>query len=245
MPKSLDPIEILIRRLQRSAGLEQSELAELRTLQVDVADVARNEAISREGDRVEHCMLLVEGFLIRLQHTRGGKRQILSFYVPGDIPDLQTLHLPTMDHSLAAITPARLGRIPHKSIQELCNRNRRVADALWRETLIDAAVARTWVRCVGGLTARARVAHMLCELHARLDAVGLAKDPIRMPITQADFADAMSLSVVQINMTLRDLREEGLITVHKREMIVHDLVRLQYVAEFDPLYLHLDPAQRR
>lgn len=86
---------------------------------------------------------------------------------------------------------------------------------------------------------------MLCELYVRLDAVSLADDPIRMPMTQSEFADATGLSAVQVNRTLRDLREEGLITVRKREMIVHDLQRLRKVAEFDPLYLHLDPAQRR
>lgn len=245
MPNSPNPIEILIRRLQRSAGLETSELAELRNLPIDVHDVAKNETLAHEGVRVEQCILLLEGFLIRFQHTRDGKRQILSFYVPGDIPDLQTLHLPTMDHSLATITRARIGRIPHKAMRDLCHRNRHVADALWRETLIDASVARTWVRCVGRLTAHARVAHMLCELHARLDAVGLGEDPVPMPITQTDFGDAMGLSVVQINRTLRDLREEGLITLHRREMIVHDLPRLHHAAEFDPLYLHLDTRQRR
>ncbi|HEV7436259.1 MAG TPA: Crp/Fnr family transcriptional regulator [Pseudorhizobium sp.] len=127
----------------------------------------------------------------------------------------------------------------------MCERNSRIAGALWRETLIDAAVARTWLRCVGRQSARARVAHILCELYTRLDAVGLAEDPIRMPITQAEFGDAMGLTVVQINRTLRDLRDEGMITVRKREMIAHNLPRLKQVAEFDPLYLHLDPVLRR
>jgi CRP-like cAMP-binding protein len=190
-------------------------------------------------------MLVVGGFVARHQNTRDGMRQILSFYVPGDIPDLQTLHLATMDHNVGSIGPAKVGLIPHDALRELCDRNPRIAAALWRETLIDAAVARTWIRCVGRLDARARVAHILCEIHARLDVMGLAEDPVRMPVTQAEFADAMGLSAVQINRTLRDLREEGLITVRKREMIVHDLQRLRKVAEFDPLYLHLDPAQRR
>jgi CRP-like cAMP-binding protein len=245
MPEGGGYTEFFIRRLLRSTELSEPELQDLRTLPIHVRDVSKNETISHEGDRVEHCVLVLEGFLARFQDTRDGKRQNLSFYVPGDIPDLQTLHLPTMDHSLASITPARIGMIPHEALRTLCDNNRRVAGALWRETLIDAAIARTWLRCIGRLSARARVAHILCELYTRLDAVGLAEEPIRMPITQAEFADAMGLSTVQINRTLRDLREEGLITVQKREMIVHNLPLLKQVAEFDPLYLHLDPAQRR
>lgn len=245
MPENSGQIDILIRRLQRSAGLSESELTDLRSLPITIRDVARNETISREGDCVDQCILVVDGFVARYQDTRDGMRQILSFYVPGDIPDMQTLHLATMDHSVASITAGRVAMIPHQAIHEICDRNPRISGALWRETLIDAAIARTWLRCVGRLNAHARIAHMLCELYVRLGAVGLAEDPIRMPMTQAEFADATGLSVVQVNRTLRELREEGLITVQKREMIVHDLARLQAVAEFDPLYLHLDPAQRR
>ncbi|WP_024350991.1 Crp/Fnr family transcriptional regulator [Aurantimonas coralicida] len=238
-------IRILIRRLQRSTGLNEEELADLRSLPIQVREVGRNETISHEGDRVDHCMLVVNGFVARYQDTREGMRQILSFYVPGDIPDLQTLHLATMDHSVASITAGKVAMIPHGALHDICDRNSRIASALWRETLIDAAIARTWLRCLGRQQAHSRIAHILCELYTRLNAVGLAEHPIRMPFTQAEFADATGLSVVQVNRTLRELREEELITVRKREMVVHDLARLQHVAEFDPLYLHLDPAQRR
>lgn len=237
--------EILVRRLQRSTGLNEDELADLRALPITIRDVVRNETISHEGDRVEHCMLVVQGFVARYQDTREGMRQILSFYIPGDIPDLQTLHLATMDHSVASIAPGKVAMIPHGALHDICDRNSRIAGALWRETLIDAAIARTWLRCLGRQQAHSRIAHILCELYTRLDAVGFAEDPIRMPMTQAEFADATGLSVVQVNRSLKALREDGLITVHKREMIVHDLARLRHVAEFDPLYLHLDPAQRR
>lgn len=245
MPENPGQIDILIRRLQRSTGLSEEELEDLRSLPITIRDVERHETISHGGDCVQHCMLVVEGFITRYQDTRDGMRQILSFYVPGDIPDLQTLHLSTMDHNVASITPGKVAMIPHQALHDICDRNSRIAGALWRETLIDAAIARTWIRCIGRLQARARIAHMLCELYVRLDAVSLADDPIRMPMTQSEFADATGLSAVQVNRTLRDLREEGLITVRKREMIVHDLQRLRKVAEFDPLYLHLDPAQRR
>ncbi len=245
MPTASAPIDILIRRLQRSTGLSEAEFEDLRSLPVRVRDVARNETINLEGEHVEHCMLLVEGFVARHQETRAGMRQILSFYVPGDIPDLQTLHLSTMDHTIASITSSKIAMIPHDALHDICDRNRWIAGALWRETLIDAAIARTWLRCIGRQQAHSRIAHLLCELHERLDAVGLAEHPTRMPITQAEFADATGLSAVQVNRTLRDLRQEGLITVQKREMIVHDLARLHRVAEFDPLYLHLDPWQRR
>ncbi len=242
MSQTSSQTDMLIRRLSKSTRLSEHELQDLRTLPVTIRETGKNETISREGDRVDHCILIVEGLLARFLDTRDGKRQILSIFVPGDIPDLQSLHLPTMDHNLCSIVPARVGAIPHRALAALCDRNPRLAAALWRETLIEGSVTRRWVHCLGRLTARQRVAHMLCELYVRLDAVGLAGEPIRL-MTQQDMADAMGLSFVQINRTLRDLRSEGLITIERRYMTI-DLPRLQEVANFDPLYLHLDPETR-
>ena len=238
------PFAVLVRRLQQACALDDAEAEHLTSLPITVKKVERNETISREGDHPKACVLVVDGFLNRFMDTFDGRRQILSFYVPGDVPDLQTLHLNTMDHSLAALTPAKLAFIPHEPLAALCEQRPKLGAALWRETLIDASVARTWIKCIGRLPADARVAHVLCELFVRLQAVGLVDDhPVRMPLTQQAFADALGLSIVQVNRSLRDLRLAGLVTVQRREMIVHDWCRLQEVAQFDPKYLHLQKSR--
>ena len=103
-------------------------------------------------------------------------RQIISFYVPGDIPDANTLHLPRMDHNLIGIGPAVVGFIPHDAVHAALAQSSALLHALWRETLIDAAVLRQWVVNLGQRESTARVAHVLCELAVRLDAVGLLRD---------------------------------------------------------------------
>ncbi|MFC1460451.1 hypothetical protein ACETIH_27815 [Microvirga arabica] len=40
------------------------------------------------------------------QLTAAGKRQIVSFNISGDIPDLQSLHLKTLDNSVSTISTA-------------------------------------------------------------------------------------------------------------------------------------------
>src|SRR4029077_12731736 len=62
-----------------------------------------------------------------------------------------------------------------------------------------------------------------------------------LPITQSDLADAMGLSLVHVNKSLRRLREDGLITFRANEVRVHDWERLRSVSEFDPAYLQLRP----
>jgi len=175
-----------------------------------------------------------------VQVTAEGKRQITAFHIPGDIPDLQSLHLEVLDTSLGTLSRCKVGFIQHEALQELCDRHPRIANAMWRETLIDAAIFRDWTANIGRREAYGRIAHILCELIVRLEAVGLTQDhTAQIPITQNEFADATGLSSVHVNRVLQALRADGLIVLRGNTLQVPDWEKLKKAGDFDPTYLHL------
>ena len=98
----------------------------------------------------------------------------------------------------------------------------------------------------GRREAYARMAHLFCELVTRLGAVGLAPDlTCDLPMTQPELADALGITSVHVNRTVRDLRAAGLIALRGRRLTVNDWAGLQEAAEFDPTYLHLRDAETR
>lgn len=116
----------------------------------------------------------------------------------------------------------------------------KLTHAFWRETLIDAAIYRRWVANLGGHAAIAKVAHLICELLARLEVVSLAQDNrFQLPFTQKHVADACGLSIVHVNRTLQELRGRGLIAWEGGEVAVLNRDKLENIAEFVPDYLHL------
>jgi CRP-like cAMP-binding protein len=120
----------------------------------------------------------------------------------------------------------------------------RLAGALWRDTLIDAAIFRQWMLGLGRKQALGRLAHLLCELFAKMKAVGLATNrSVPMPITQEEFADALGLSGVHVNRSLQELRARELISLDRRTLTILDWDGVKGVAEFDPTYLHQKPRQ--
>jgi CRP-like cAMP-binding protein len=175
--------------------------------------------------------------------TVEGKRQIVAFNVPGDVPDLQSLHLKVLDNNVGTISPCRVGFIHHEVLRDICERYPRITAAFWRETLIDAAIFREWMTSLGRREAYARIAHLLCELLVRLRAVGLAENhTCELPITQAEFADALGLTTVHVNRVLQELRADGLIRMKGQQLTIPDWEKLKEVGEFDPTYLHLEQA---
>src|SRR5215213_7354518 len=160
----------LIHKLESILVLSEDEKDVLRKLSGTIKTVGSRQDLVREGDRPHECCLLLEGFAYRYKLTETGKRQIFSFHIPGDIPDLQSLHMDVMDHSLSSLTACKAMFIPHETVRDLVRRCPRIGDAFWRDTLIDAAVFREWILNLGRREAHWRMAHLLCELYVRLRA---------------------------------------------------------------------------
>lgn len=237
----------LLRKLESIIALSADEREALRLINATVKNVGPDQDVVREGDRPSECCLILDGWACRYKVTEEGKRQIFSFHIPGDIPDLQSLHLDVMDHSLRTLTPSRLAFIPHETIRRLIRRCPRIGDAFVRDILIDAAVFREWMVGLGRREAYERIAHLLCELYVRLRAIGLTNEHgFDMPITQAELGDALGLSTVHVNRSLMALRADGLIGLGRGSVTIEDWERLKSAGEFDPTYLHQrEPTETR
>jgi CRP-like cAMP-binding protein len=230
----------LIAKLESIGTLGEDEREALAALPLRIKSVAENTDIVRDGDKPTESCLLVEGFLCRYKMLPDGGRQILAIHTAGDIPDLQSLHLTTMDHSLGTLTPCRVAFITHKDLHEITHAYPGITALFWRDTLIDAAIFREWLTGVGRRTAHQRIAHLICEIHVRLKAVGLAdEDGFELPITQAEIADSLGLSTVHVNRVLQDLRRDGLILSRGKYLSVSDWRALEEAGGFDPRYLHV------
>jgi CRP-like cAMP-binding protein len=235
---------ILIRRLESIFTLTDDERQALLDLPMQVAVIKGDQDLVREGDRPSRSFTILSGFTSTYKVTGEGKRQIVAFGIPGDIPDLQSLRLKTLDISIATISPCRVGFITHEDLWRLCLRHPRIAAAFWRETLIEGAIFREWVVNVGRREAYARMAHVFCELLVRLRAVGLVEGYVcDLPITQGEFADALGVTNVHVNRVLQEMRADGLIELKGDRLNIPDWEMLKQAGDFDPTYLHLEQDQ--
>src|SRR4051794_11807755 len=139
----------LVRKLESILVLSEDEKNVLRNVSGTIKTVGPRQDLVREGDRPHECCLILEGFAYRYKLTHDGKRQIFSFHIPGDIPDLQSLHLNVMDHSLSTLSACKALFISHETVCDLMHRCPRIGEAFWRDTLIDGAVFREWILNLG------------------------------------------------------------------------------------------------
>jgi len=231
---------LLIKKLQSIGTLSKEDEQELRNLSGASRELAPGEAVVHEGDQPNSTTLVQSGVLCRYKHVAEGKRQIMSFHIAGDIPDLQSLFMQSMDHSLGAVVRSHVVLIRHEVVRNLLKRCPGIGFLFWRDTLIDASVFREWMTSIGRRDAQSRIAHLFCEMVTRMRAVGLADTHhCDLPITQLDVADALGLTDIHVCRVLKNLREQNIVEFRHGVITVLDWEGLQEAGEFDPAYLHL------
>ena len=235
----------LLLRLRARDIVDEEEEAVLRDAIGSVKALPAGRVIVRAGTTLSESTLLFDGFVCRYKDLTDGQRQIMEIHVPGDFLDLHGFLLKRIDHNVAAMTPVRYAQVPHDALKRISENYPHLTRLLWFSTLLDAAIHREKILSIGRRSAVARIGHILCELYVRLKLVGLAgENRYSLPLKQADLADATGLTSVHVNRMLRKLRNDEIVTFRAGEVIIHDWDRLQRVAEFNTIYLHLERRPR-
>lgn len=241
----------LVARLSRYLPLSEEEANAL----VDLTRTRRRfdarSDIVTEGDATRPPFVVLDGLACLYRVMSDGRRQILSFIVPGDICDLHSVLLKRSEDSIGTLAPTSIGVIKRERLLQVGAQYPHIKAALRWSSLQDEAILREHIVALGRRNARGRVAYVLCELIWRQSANGLVErdgepgDSIHLPITQSDVADMLGLTPVHVNRVLQQFRKERLIVLDRHRLTLLDIERLQDIAELTPRYLHLDgaPAQ--
>jgi CRP-like cAMP-binding protein len=242
MAHSNNPLELMARKLSVHAHLSGNDRAALLGLPFTYRELDAGSYLVREGETPDQCAVLISGYGFRQKLTGNGTRQIVSIHLPGDPLDLQHLFLDVADHNVQILTRAEVAIIPRDALRSISKTSPAIGHAILVNILVDASIFREWVLNIGRRSARSRLAHLLCEFAARLDAIHLSGTAgYQLPMTQEQLGDALGLTPVHINRTLKALDSEGLITRHRRHVTFPDPSALRGLADFNPRYLHLAP----
>lgn len=190
--------------------------------------------VLQEGAPSDQLFTLLEGWAFRYKTLDDGRRQITSFALPGDFLGIQGSMLGDMDHSVETLTPAVLCAFPRKRIWELYKSCPSLAfDVTWLAARQES-ILNEHLLSLGRRNAVECAAYYILHLYLRADDVGLVTGgKVRFPFTQEHLADALGLSLVHTNKTLKRLSADGLITWEHGWCLIPDIQPLAELAKCD------------
>lgn len=191
-----------------------------------------------QGQTNAAAYILADGWVCSYKLLSDGTRQIVDFQIPGDFLGLRSVLFRTADHNIEPVTAINASEVLRSDLLNVISNTPRLATAvLWAASRDEAMVVEHLIG-IGRRDALERTAHFLLELSARLILVGRGtRTGFACPLTQYHLADALGLSAIHVNRVLRELREAGLLTFQKGQVLIHDFDRLVDLAEFDRAYL--------
>ena len=150
---------------------------------------------------------LYSGWAFRYKSLSDGRRQILNFLLPGDFIGLQEEFADGSTHGVEAATDVTLCVFSRERLWELFQRQPKLGyDITWLAAREEKMVDDNLVTA-GRRNAAERVAMLLMHLYRRAERVGMAYEGrVEFPFNQQHIADALGLSLVHTNKTLRRLQ---------------------------------------
>jgi CRP-like cAMP-binding protein len=233
----------LIRKLSYGAVLSAEDRAGLMHMIRHTRTVEPRRSLVLEGESVPRVLVMLDGWACRSKLLASGHRLITDLILPGDISHVQSNLLGYADHSVTTLTEGIVAEIDPAEIPGALERWPGLARALRWSTLQTDSLLRQALINNGRRLAAPRIAHLICEVRARLMAVD---EPVEAdfewPLTQDDLADVTGMTPVHANRSLRLLRDNGLILLERRRMRIPAPDQLAAFCEFRPDYLHLTHA---
>lgn len=234
-----------LRRQPLFQSATDTELALIQSLKRGEVERDAGQLLITEGETDGPLMTLLAGWAFRFKTLRDGRRQILNFLLPGDFIGLQQKMTDAASHGVESLTRVRLCLFRRDAVWKLHTDCPSLGfDVTWlaaqEESLVDNNLLS-----VGRHSARERVAALLLALYGRasLHDPQAATDGIAFPITQQHLADALGLSLVHTNKTLRKLVSAGLCewSPTRQRLRLPDRDALARLADLEPL---VEPAPR-
>ena len=222
-----------LRRTDAFSPIADEELAFIDRLRTGALKVEAGRDIISEQKSTGKIYTLYAGWAFRYKTLSDGRRQIMNFLLPGDLVGLQEKFADGATSGVQAATDAVLCVFPQDGLWELFRNHPSLGyDVTWlaarEENMLDENLLTT-----GRRNAIERVAMLLLHLFRRADRIGLTDGgEVDFPFNQQHIADALGLSLVHTNKTLRRLHRLGLHEIRDGRLRLLNPKALQRIADY-------------
>ena len=221
-----------------AATLDWRRLESIQAIRVRQSVVTKPTTVLRQGQNATAFYSLLDGWGLRYRMLNDGRRQILSFLLPGDPVTLSALSPRPLAYSVQLLSEAVVSEFDVEAMKKHMRENDELSASANACSERELAMADEHMTNLGRRSAKERIAHLMLEFDALLHWRGAVHDGhIFMPLRQRHLADALGLTTIHVNRTLRALRDEDLMDLRGGILRILDREKLMTLAGFDGAYL--------
>jgi CRP/FNR family transcriptional regulator len=197
------------------------------------AELPADFTVFREGDVAEHLYSVSAGTMKLYKLLSDGRRQIIGFLFPGDL-----FGLPNdggYAYTAETVTDCQVCRFSARKFSQLADRIPRLEQRMLSKAMRDLVAAQDQMVLLGRKSAREKLATFLLKLSRRRQERGLPAGPVDLPMSRADIADYLGLTIETVSRTFTQFKREGVIALPSHDQaVIADPKALERVADHGP-----------
>jgi CRP-like cAMP-binding protein len=186
----------------------------------------RDQVLFYEGDPAQHCFKVVSGVVRSCKLLADGRRYVGQFHLSGDFVAIESDD--TYRSTVEAVNDATLLRFPRRALDQLMQQQPQLGKSLLGILCGDLFAAQAQMLLLGRKSAIERLASFLLEM---LERTG-EDDRLELPMTRADIADHLGLTVETVSRLFTQLKGRGIIRSDAvSEVVIRRRRELEEIAE--------------
>jgi CRP/FNR family transcriptional regulator len=198
----------LVRHLAVCEALSSVQSDALDAMAGDVR-LQAGQMLAREGDVRRYVFTVTSGALRRIRVLPDGRRLVAGFLMPGDFIGFSGAS--HYRHSIEAISDSVLCSIAQTDMRELCEHHPGLEHELLERACVELDATRNNLMALARMTPLERLAGFLLDMAARRQRQGVGGNRLVLPMTRADIADYLGLTVETVSRSFTRLRQDGMI----------------------------------
>tara|TARA_R110001583_G_C5599833_1_gene404436 strand:+ start:731 stop:1330 length:600 start_codon:yes stop_codon:yes gene_type:complete len=191
----------VMRGLSTQGALSPEDKALLLGLELSPRYMSASEVLWQESEDADLFCVVKEGWAYSYRNLKNGSKQVLKFYLPGDIIGIRDFGFTRRLASAAMINKGVICPFSYQQLFELFGRSSLAAGIVATATRQQAQLSERLIY-LGKYSAHEQLAHFLYEIYLRLKRIKAVKDnSFFMPLTQELISDALGMSPVHVSRT--------------------------------------------
>lgn len=193
--------------------------------------VPARRSIWRAHETINGVPIVCQGWAANSTALTDGRRQILSFVLPGEMVSASFVFDPACQTALEAVTEVRYRMFNRAGIRTAIGRDPKLLATLSKLWAEESARADQLAIDLGQRSAEERIASLILHLTDRLARRGMMRNAtVDFPLRHHHIADATGLTPVHAGKVLSELRRAGLVELSDRALTLRNPAELRRIA---------------
>lgn len=223
-----------LRELCLPLGLNEPDLSALDKVIKRRRALKKGEMLYRFGDPLKALYAIRSGSLKTTGLIEDGRAQVTGFYLPGELLGMDAINTDLHPCSAEALEASEVCDIPYMALETLAQQIPSLQHQLLRIMSREIVRDEGMLMMLGRMSAEERLASCLMSFSRRLARLGDPSAEFKLSMSRQDLGDYLGLALETVSRLLSRFQDDGLISVHGRQIALRDVNRLRAMAAGAP-----------